>query len=216
MKNLTFKEIEKAMANMRKVVNGRIKYYPKNEQLKEAKSLFDQTFKSARSWLLEPTHHTYTLEEKRRKVMDLYNELQGFYDGFKDAFKHLEDMRINREANQLMLESIRRISKKEVEIKEGEVQKNPDLKEEVEIKVEEAHATSEMKKETQIKEGQIKMDLRGGARPGAGRKSLGVKKPISITLEEKEWKAIDDLIKEGEFKSYAEYFRHCSRNLNLT
>lgn len=52
-----------------------------------------------------------------------------------------------------------------------------------------------------------KVENRGGKREGAGRKSIGVKKPVSITLPQEDWDEIDNLIKAGEFKSYAEYFR---------
>ncbi|RJG23295.1 hypothetical protein [Paenibacillus thiaminolyticus] len=48
---------------------------------------------------------------------------------------------------------------------------------------------------------------RGGARVGAGRPSLGVKKPVSITLPSDDWEEIDNLIQRKEFKSYADYFR---------
>lgn len=48
---------------------------------------------------------------------------------------------------------------------------------------------------------------RGGKRAGAGRKSLGVKKPVSITLPDEVWNEIDNLIQNGDYKSYADYFR---------
>ncbi|WP_318626910.1 hypothetical protein [Paenibacillus polymyxa] len=53
-----------------------------------------------------------------------------------------------------------------------------------------------------------KVEKRGGARKGAGRKSLGIKKPVTITLPQERWDAIDALIKNGKFKSYPDYFRH--------
>ncbi|MNN54012.1 hypothetical protein D3C81_1688020 [compost metagenome] len=78
----------------------------------------------------------------------------------------------------------------------------------------------EMKKETEIKdllpasldiklkkETKINSEHRGGRREGAGRKSLGVKKPVSITLPEDTWNEIDNLIQSEKFKSYADYFR---------
>ncbi|EGL18554.1 hypothetical protein [Paenibacillus sp. HGH0039] len=48
---------------------------------------------------------------------------------------------------------------------------------------------------------------RGGKRNGAGRKSLGVKKPITITLPEADWIEIDNLIQLGVYSGYADYFR---------
>ncbi|WP_249930854.1 hypothetical protein [Paenibacillus polymyxa] len=53
-----------------------------------------------------------------------------------------------------------------------------------------------------------KVEKRGGARKGAGRKSLGIKKSVTITLPQERWDTIDDLIKNGIFKSYPDYFRH--------
>lgn len=49
---------------------------------------------------------------------------------------------------------------------------------------------------------------RGGKREGAGRKSKGVKKVVSIVLPQKAWDSIDNLIQEGgDIKSYGQYFR---------
>ncbi|WP_418026240.1 hypothetical protein [Paenibacillus sp. JJ1722] len=53
-----------------------------------------------------------------------------------------------------------------------------------------------------------KVEKRGGARKGAGRKSLGTKKSVTITLPQERWDEIDTLIKNGKFKSYPDYFRH--------
>ncbi|QYK68290.1 hypothetical protein [Paenibacillus sp. S02] len=53
-----------------------------------------------------------------------------------------------------------------------------------------------------------KVEKRGGARKGAGRKSLGAKKSVTITLPQERWDAIDDLIKNGKIKSYPDYFRY--------
>ncbi len=47
----------------------------------------------------------------------------------------------------------------------------------------------------------------GGVREGAGRKRIGVKRPVSITLPKEDWEQIDRLIESGHCKSYAEYFR---------
>ncbi|SKQ05955.1 Uncharacterised protein [Mycobacteroides abscessus subsp. massiliense] len=47
----------------------------------------------------------------------------------------------------------------------------------------------------------------GGARPGSGRKKIGVAKALRITLPTDEWKAIDEMIQAGQFDSRAEYFR---------
>lgn len=48
---------------------------------------------------------------------------------------------------------------------------------------------------------------RGGSRPGAGRKSLGIKKSVSISLPAEKWNEIDRLIQMGIYPSYSEYFR---------
>lgn len=66
----------------------------------------------------------------------------------------------------------------------------------------------EKKKKTKIKEGQMKIDLRGGARVGAGRKNEhGIKHPVSITLPAESWKYIDSLVEQGIISSRAGYFR---------
>lgn len=58
-------------------------------------------------------------------------------------------------------------------------------------------------------EKQSKVSKRGGSRQGAGRKSLGIKRPVTITLPEDVWKEIENqlIINGGNYKSYAEYFR---------
>lgn len=69
---------------------------------------------------------------------------------------------------------------------------------------------NELKKEIEIipvATEQIKPTSRGGARKGAGRKSLGIKKPVSITLPPENWKEIDNLIQTNEFASYADFVR---------
>ncbi|QHT63292.1 CopG family transcriptional regulator [Paenibacillus lycopersici] len=47
----------------------------------------------------------------------------------------------------------------------------------------------------------------GGARPGAGRKSEGDKKVVTITLPTEDWALIDAAIEQGAYKGYADYFR---------
>lgn len=51
------------------------------------------------------------------------------------------------------------------------------------------------------------MTPRGGYRPDAGRKSLGIKKGISISIPHEQWDTIDKLIAAGHYKGYADYFR---------
>lgn len=48
---------------------------------------------------------------------------------------------------------------------------------------------------------------RGGVRPGAGRKRIGEKRQISITLPDQEWEMIDRMVEVGQYGSYSEYFR---------
>lgn len=52
-----------------------------------------------------------------------------------------------------------------------------------------------------------KVEKRGGKRAGSGRPSLGVKKPVMITLPQEDWNMIDARIAAGEYKGYADYFR---------
>lgn len=51
------------------------------------------------------------------------------------------------------------------------------------------------------------IERRGGKRHGAGRKAIGIKKPVMITLPQEDWEMIDSLISSGEYKGYADYFR---------
>lgn len=74
--------------------------------------------------------------------------------------------------------------------------------------VEKEEKNRSSKKTPQIKEGQIALSLRGGARPGAGRKSLGVKRKVSIVLPAEDWAYIDSLVADKKIASVAEYFRH--------
>lgn len=83
-----------------------------------------------------------------------------------------------------------------------------ELKKETEIIHTESPKNESMKKKAEIKEGQVTLSLRGGAREGAGRKSMGVKKAVSITLPQQIWNEIDNLIRTGQVKSYSEYFRN--------
>lgn len=102
---------------------------------------------------------------------------------------------------------------KETEIKEEKNEFEEDMKKETEIKKEEKTNRTNKKKDAKIKEdGQVKISFRGGSREGAGRPSLGVKKPVSITLEDMEWILIDGLIRNGDYKSYSDFFRSLFRD----
>lgn len=48
---------------------------------------------------------------------------------------------------------------------------------------------------------------RGGKRTGAGRKSLGIKKSVTLSLPEEIWNEIDVLIQSGSYKSCPDYIR---------
>lgn len=76
-----------------------------------------------------------------------------------------------------------------------------------EIKTEESEKQDDLKRDADIKAEQIKISIRGGKREGAGRKSIGVKKPVSIALPEEKWLEIDNLIQSGKYHSYSEFFR---------
>lgn len=198
VKQLTFKEIEKDIALMRSLVNRRVKEYPKNKELIELKRLFDQTFKAARSVINAPySDFGNTPDRKRAKLMELYSELIGWAEGSFEIWSRLEMEQIDE----------MRKMKKETEIKTEKSPSVPEMKKVTVIKKDELPKKQEMKKETEIKEGQMKMDLRGGARPGAGRKLIGKRKPVKITLAPESWEEIDNLIQSGHFPSYAEYFR---------
>lgn len=53
---------------------------------------------------------------------------------------------------------------------------------------------------------QVVMDMRGGAREGAGRKRKGTRKPVSINLPDEEWRKIHEKIASGEVKGLSDYF----------
>jgi len=89
--------------------------------------------------------------------------------------------------------------------------KPQEMKQETEIKPKEKPKSTPSKKATENKGEQLAISIRGGARKGAGRKSLGVKKPVSIVLEQHEWDEIDSLIQSGDYKSYSDYFRQAAR-----
>ncbi|SYX84591.1 hypothetical protein [Paenibacillus alvei] len=85
-----------------------------------------------------------------------------------------------------------------------------ELKKNVQFNLTEANQENELKKNVDINVDVIKKK-RGGARKGAGRKSIGVKKPVTISMPQSEWDEIDSLIQSGEFQSYADYFRTLHR-----
>lgn len=58
-----------------------------------------------------------------------------------------------------------------------------------------------------VQEREDAVERRGGKREGAGRKSIGIKKPVMITLPQEDWDTIDSLISSGQYKGYADYFR---------
>ncbi|WP_083205290.1 hypothetical protein [Bacillus sp. FJAT-27264] len=54
---------------------------------------------------------------------------------------------------------------------------------------------------------------RGGKRQGAGRKSIGVKKHMALTMPQDMWNEIDDLIQKDKIGSYSEFFRTLVANM---
>jgi len=50
-------------------------------------------------------------------------------------------------------------------------------------------------------------DNYGGAREGAGRPKMGISKPLRINLPSEAWEEIDELIGQGKYDNYSEYFR---------
>ncbi|NOU81546.1 hypothetical protein GC101_22035 [Paenibacillus sp. LMG 31459] len=65
------------------------------------------------------------------------------------------------------------------------------------------------KKTGKIKDpNQTELPIRGGVRPGAGRKSKGVKKPITMAIPAEQWAYIDNLIQTKVYEGYADLFRN--------
>jgi hypothetical protein len=65
-----------------------------------------------------------------------------------------------------------------------------------------------LKKETNNKGEQLKISLRGGARPGAGRPKQGERRTVSLTLHPSVWAAIDqDLEAAGGTMKLADLVR---------
>lgn len=150
-----------------------------------------------------------------------YDYLLGMASEVKAAYHKADRERISREADEMMRANLRAVEVVDsageeddesliTAIDAGGYNKFQTLEEKViEIKEDKKQKNMIKKKETKIKEGQITLSLRGGAREGAGRPSLGVKKAVSITLPQEEWDEIDYLIQvKNEFKSYADYFRY--------
>ncbi|MCY9542671.1 hypothetical protein M5X00_06275 [Paenibacillus alvei] len=81
-----------------------------------------------------------------------------------------------------------------------------ELKENIQINKTEENQENELKKNVDIKVDVVKKK-RGGARTGAGRKLMGTKKSVTISMPQSEWDEIDSLIQSGEYQSYADYFR---------
>lgn len=93
-------------------------------------------------------------------------------------------------------------------------QKDSVSSETIEIKVENSEQKQSKKKTSEIKEGQLAISLRGGKRKGAGRKAIGIKKTVCISLPDEIWNEIDDLISKGEYQGYADYFRSKTGYIN--
>lgn len=144
------------------------------------------------------------------EFLEEYSELEREFSDLKQMNGQLYQIWIQRESDQEMKAALKKESeikvgnsdlKKETEIKEDDVIGNPDLKKETKIK-------NKSKKVTKIKEEkQVEMSLRGGRRSGAGRKSIGIKKPVAINLPQEIWDEIDNLIQKGEHSGYAPFFR---------
>lgn len=112
-----------------------------------------------------------------------YKEISAEYgyltDLYETAMKDYQEKKYHEE-----------IEIKATEIKQPEIQKSP-----------------KKKKVTEIKGEQLKLAIHGGRRKGAGRKTIGIRKPVSINLPAEIWERIDDLIKISDIKTYSEYFR---------
>lgn len=54
---------------------------------------------------------------------------------------------------------------------------------------------------------QEKKEFRGGARKGAGRKVIGVTRPIKLTLPDETWNWIEEAIQKGKATGMSEFIR---------
>lgn len=54
-------------------------------------------------------------------------------------------------------------------------------------------------------------EKKGGARSGAGRKSIGTRKHLQITMPDELWAYVDQQIAKGTFSGYSEMFRQLVR-----
>jgi len=93
------------------------------------------------------------------------------------------------------------------------VESKCDPEQTIESKREEISDESQLKKETEIKGEQQQVSTRGGTRQGAGRKSKGIKKTVAINLPSEHWTDIDNLIQNGKYASYADFFRSATLSL---
>ncbi|MBY9082358.1 hypothetical protein [Paenibacillus sp. CGMCC 1.18879] len=114
---------------------------------------------------------------KESKLETLYEDLKGWYTG---------------------LAVIQNSSAEQVNV----------LKKVPKIKEEKPKTRQRKKKVTKIKDpNQSELPIRGGARAGAGRKSIGVKKHMALTMPQQMWDEIDNLIQKDGLSSYSEFFR---------
>lgn len=182
MSQLTFKEIEKNMAFMRKdVLRWSDEFH--TPEVDEHKENFAETFKAARLVLTTPLKDWPNPDRKYTKLWTLYVELTNIHEALYElviSYRTKTTPEIKKEFLLSLANDFKQPQKENVD-------------------------TPEIKEEQQ--QPQIKKSGRGGPRPGSGRPSVGPKpvvRKVSITLPQEEWDKIDANL--GGTK-LAEYFR---------
>lgn len=140
----------------------------------------------------------------KKEFLPVYNSFLSAYDRSDDEFpsSHAKFFRL-----QSLKDELEGFYFNFFELIEAERKVRSLLNEEIENKQEEVASEVIMNKATEIKEGQVTLSIRGGKRPGAGRKAIGIKKAVSISLPSETWSDIEALISSGQYDSNADFFR---------
>ncbi|MDF1586083.1 hypothetical protein [Marinimicrococcus flavescens] len=177
---MDYKAVRKHIAEMKKevVLLKKDTFFKTNDVAKEYVRTFDMTYKAAQTVLKAPKGDFVTLS-KETKLETLYEELKGWYTGLAVLASS------QKESDNLKKDTLVNSStvKKDTEIKNSNT----------------SGKGRKSKKVTKIK--------RGGKREGAGRKSIGVKKHMALTMPQDMWNEIDNLIQRDKIGSYSEFFR---------
>lgn len=187
-KEMSFKEIEKDVAFMRRQVIARVAEFPADNDMRALKASFDQSFKAFRGKITEPASWFSAPDRKRQLVMVDYGILQNWTEATYELVVKLRKDKFNRELHQEMRDQLARIAP---EIKQEDVfSPSNDLSEHKSNVTE----VVEMNEKNIAPKKQKDVSLRGGKREGAGRKPIvdkGVVRKVSVTLPEDVWKWFD-------------------------